>query len=99
MQIYDVCVCVYLSLIEALEAVIDGEHFVTLGNSDSDGRAHGRVHARRRSADVQHRHVEITLKRNRKNKIASMMNMKNFGLNIYISISQKRRDYYHIIKT
>ena len=53
----------YLSLVESLEAVVDGEHFVTFGDSHSDGSAHGGVHPCSRSADVQHRHVKGALRK------------------------------------
>lgn len=51
----------YLSLVESLEAVADGEHFVAFGDSHSDSRTYGGVHTCRRGADVQHGNIKGAL--------------------------------------
>ena len=51
----------YLSVGEPVEAIADGVDSVSLGQSDSHGRAHRRIHAGGRSADIQDRHGVLTL--------------------------------------
>lgn len=51
----------HLSFVESLKAVTDGKHLVSLRDSHPDGRTDGSVHARRRSAHVQHRYIKVAL--------------------------------------
>ena len=56
----------YLALDEAVEAVVDAEHPVPLGEAESDERADGGVHATRWGADVHHRQVARRLQQREK---------------------------------
>lgn len=55
----------HLSFAEALKAVTDGKHLVPLRDAHPDGRPDGGVHACRRGAHIQDRHVEVALREHR----------------------------------
>lgn len=51
----------HLSLSQAVEAVVDGQHVVTLDDAYPDGGADGGIHPSAGGADVHDGHVDVAL--------------------------------------
>lgn len=51
----------YLSMGEAVKAVVDGQHVVTLDDAHPDSCTHGCIHPSTGSADIYDGHIDVTL--------------------------------------
>lgn len=60
------CFSTHLSFGESLKAITDSKHLVPLRDADPDGWTDSSIHACCRGANIQHRHIEVALRAQKK---------------------------------